>query len=114
MTIDEVIGYEKKCSKRSDAFVGYTTEEHKQLAEWLEELKFIRQWKADIMESFCKYDASSFEEIVHNTRNKAIDEFLDNIYDVSYFVRKSSLISGGYSVATLENIEVIAEQMKTE
>lgn len=74
MTIDEVIGYEKKCSERSDTFVGYTTEEHKQIAEWLEELKFIRQWKADIMEGFCKYDASSFEEIVYNARKKVIDD----------------------------------------
>ena len=79
MTIDEVIGYEKKCSERSDAFVGYTTEEHKQISEWLEELKFIRQWKADIMESFCKYDASSSEEIVHNARNKGIDDFSERI-----------------------------------
>ena len=42
----------------------------------LEELKFIRQWKSDIMDSFCKYDVSSFEELVTNTRNKAIDDFV--------------------------------------
>ena len=111
MTIDEVIGYEKKCSESSNAFAGYTTEEHKQIAEWLEELKFIRQWKADIMECFCKYDASSFEEIVYNVRNRTIDEFMDKIYDESYFVREPKLISGGYSVVTIENIEKIAEQM---
>ena len=35
-------------------------EEHEQLAEWLEELKFIKRWKLDIMDSFCKYDVSSF------------------------------------------------------
>ena len=51
-------------------------EEHEQLAEWLEELKFIRQWKSDIMDEFCKYDVSSFEELVTNTRNKAIDDFV--------------------------------------
>ena len=44
--------------------------------------------------------------------NKAIDEFLNKIYDVSYFVREPKLISGGYSVVTLENIEKIAEQLK--
>ena len=42
----------------------------------LEELKFIRQWKSDIMDEFCKYDVSSFEELVTNTRNKAIDDFV--------------------------------------
>ena len=101
MTIDEVIGYEKKCSERSDAFVGYTTEEHKQISEWLEELKFIRQWKADIMESFCKYDASSFEEIVHNARNKGIDDFSERIIEV-------------YSYLPVSIVRASAEQIKTE
>ena len=51
-------------------------EEHDQIAEWLEELKFLKQWKSDIMDSFCKYDVSSFEELVANTRNKTIDDFV--------------------------------------
>ena len=42
----------------------------------LEELKFIRQWKSDIMDSFCRYDVSSFEELIANARNKAIDDFV--------------------------------------
>lgn len=54
-------------------------EEHEQLAEWLEELKFLKQWKLDIMDSFCKYDVNSFEELVANTRNKAIDDFVKEI-----------------------------------
>lgn len=41
----------------------------------VEELKFIKQWKSDVVEGFCKYDASSLEELVENVRNKAIDEF---------------------------------------
>lgn len=53
--------------------------EHEQLAEWLEELKFIRQWKSDVMEEFCRYDVSSFEELVTNARNKAIDDFVKEI-----------------------------------
>ena len=51
-------------------------EYYEQIAEWLEELKFLKQWKSDIMDSFCKYDVSSFEELVANTRNKAIDDFV--------------------------------------
>ena len=54
-------------------------EEHDQLAEWLEELKFLRQWKSDIMDSFCKYDVSSFEELVANARNKAIDDYMNKL-----------------------------------
>lgn len=42
----------------------------------LEDYKHIKQWKSDIMESFCKYDVNSFEELVTNTRNKAIDDFV--------------------------------------
>ena len=45
----------------------------------LEELKFIKQWKSDIMDSFCRYDVSSFEELVTNTRNKAIDDFVKEV-----------------------------------
>lgn len=51
-------------------------EEHDQIAEWLEDYKHIKQWKSDIMDEFCKYDVSSFEELVTNTRNKAIDDFV--------------------------------------
>ena len=54
-------------------------EEHDQLAEWLEELKFLKQWKSDIMDSFCKYDVSSFEELIANARNKAIDNFVKEV-----------------------------------
>jgi len=43
------------------------------------ELKFLRQWKSDVTEDFCKYDASSVEEIAVHARNKAIDEFAEKI-----------------------------------
>ena len=91
MTLDEAILHAREVAERnrkqykncpSDRTdIRYQTceecaEEHKQLAEWLEELKFIRQWKSDIMDEFCKYDVSSFEELVTNTRNKAIDDFV--------------------------------------
>ena len=42
----------------------------------LEDYKHIKQWKSDVMDGFCKYDASSFEELVTNARNKAIDDFV--------------------------------------
>ena len=51
-------------------------EYHEQIAEWLEDYKHIKQWKSDIMDSFCKYDVSSFEELIANARNKAIDDFV--------------------------------------
>lgn len=41
----------------------------------LEDYKHVKQWKSDIMEEFCKYDVSSFEELVTNAKTKAIDDF---------------------------------------
>ena len=91
MTLDEAITHEKDSAEENymqgmlchanpndDELDGYIENGryHEQLAEWLEELKFIRQWKSDIMDEFCKYDVSSFEELVTNTRNKAIDDFV--------------------------------------
>ena len=43
----------------------------------LEDYKHIKQWKSDVMDGFCRYDASSFEELVINVRNKAIDDFVN-------------------------------------
>lgn len=84
MTIDEVIAEEKelyeimkdKYEKLNVKTCKDRAEEHKQMIEWLEELKAIRQWKADVMGSFCKYDVNSFEELISNARAKAIDEFV--------------------------------------
>ena len=77
MTLDEAMEqfkYDAECN-RADLDLSYA-EDNEQIAEWLEELKFLRQWKSDIMDSFCNYDVNSFEELVTNTRNKAIDDFV--------------------------------------
>ena len=91
MTLDEAIAHEKELAKEIyiEAMLCHANPDdgkldgciergryHERLAEWLEELQFIRQWKSDIMDEFCKYDVSSFEELVTDTRNKAIDDFV--------------------------------------
>ena len=115
MTIDEAIAYEREVANSNKTKATYDdellkrfctskeacikcAEENEQLAEWLEELKFLKQWKSDIMDEFCKYDVSSFEELVANARNKAIDDF------VKEFKRKTPM----------ENclIDELAEQLK--
>ena len=77
MTVDEAIEQFKYDAEgnRADLDLSYA-EDNEQVAEWLEELKHIKQWKSDIMDSFCKYDVSSFEELITNARNKAIDDFV--------------------------------------
>ena len=89
MTLDEAIEYEKESSQHckrmleeiyednlQNKLLTFEVKQHEQLAEWLEDYKHIKQWKSDIMDSFCKYDVSSFEELVTNARNKAIDDFV--------------------------------------
>ena len=88
-----------------------SAEEHEQLAEWLEELKFLKQWKSDIMDSFCKYDVSSFEELVTNARNKAIDDFVKEICKM--IVQSEN--NGNYrfyAVEIKQAIADLAEQLK--
>ena len=89
MTLDEAIEYEKEslqhCKRMleeiyednlENKILKFEVKQHEHLAEWLEDYKHIKQWKSDIMDEFCKYDVSSFEELVTNTRNKAIDDFV--------------------------------------
>ena len=90
MTLDEAIEYEKEslqhCKRMleeiyednlENKILKFEVKQHEHLAEWLEDYKHIKQWKSDIMDSFCRYDVSSFEELVTNARNKAIDDFVN-------------------------------------
>ena len=73
MTLDETITLLKFNNKH---IADLKNDDLQQIAEWLEDYKRIKQWKSDVMEEFCKYDVSSFEELVTNARNKAIDDFV--------------------------------------
>ena len=76
-----------------------------EIKQALEELKAIKQWKSDVMEGFCKYDASSFEEIVVNARAKAIDEFTERL-------KEKYGCLGYIDEIKFEEVDEIAEQMK--
>ena len=107
MMIDEPIEKHKKLkisAERNNDKRGafYSGEEHKQIAEWLEELKFLRQWKSDVMDEFCKYDCNSVEEAMHNGYNKAIDDFVESV---------KNLIADSF-VIRFKDIDEIAEQLK--
>ena len=91
MTLDEAIAHAREVAEEQRKAcdlawvwdnpdnIKKCAEEHDQLAEWLEELKFLKQWKSDIMDSFCKYDVNSFEELVTNVRNKTIDDYMNKL-----------------------------------
>ena len=77
----------------------------------LEDYKHIKQWKSDVMDGFCKYDASSFEELITNARNKAIDDFVKEICKM--IVQSEN--NGNYrfyAVEIKQAIADLAEQLK--
>ena len=122
MTLDEAIAHAREVAEEQRKACGLAwiwdnpdnikkcAEEHDQLADWLEELKFLRQWKSDIMDSFCNYDVNSFEELVTNTRNKAIDDFATKICEVLEEYQT------GFNMVSMANIwhfsRELAEQLK--
>ena len=108
MTLDEAIALLKFNNKH---IADLKNDDLQQIAEWLEELKFLKQWKSDIMDNFCKYDVNSFEELVTNTRNKAIDDFVKEICKM--IVQSEN--NGNYrfyAVEIKQAIADLAEQLK--
>ena len=152
MSIDEVIDKESKIAKENQKIVDtqivfdnvsiselycddaevieehlsnykQCAEYHEQIAEWLEDYKHIKQWKSDIMDSFCKYDVSSFEELIANARNKAIDDFVERLTTylgienaTKYGNKNAEQMRNSYGTfmnyEIAESIEDVAEQLK--
>lgn len=122
MTLDEAIAYASEVAEEQRKAcdlawvwdnpdnIKKCAEEYEQLVEWLEELKFLKQWKSDVMEEFCRYDVSSFEELVANVRNKAIDDFATKICEILEEYQT------GFNMVSMANIwhysREIAEQLK--
>ena len=111
MTIDEAIvkckeitNTDANCPAHCNISCDKCVQESLQLTEWLEELKFLRQWKSDVMDEFCKYDCNSVEEAMHNGYNKAIDDFVEPV---------KNLIADS-SVIRFKDIDEIAEQLKED
>lgn len=115
LRIDEAIAHEKELAEENymqgmlchanpndDELDGYIENGryHEQVAKWLEDYKHIKQWKSDIMDSFYKYDVSSFEELITNERTKAIDDF------------KKEMIRSSLTEREKEYIRYKAEQLK--
>ena len=127
MTLDEAIAHEKELAKEIyiEAMLCHANPDdgkldgciesgryHERIAEWLEELKFIRQWKSDVMDDFCRYDVSSFEELVVNARNKAIDDFVKEICKIIVQLENNGNYRF-YAVEIKQAIADLAEQLKT-
>lgn len=105
----EIDSWGKVCSEYVPKEMCKCAEEHEQLVEWLEDYKRIKQWKSDIMDSFCKYDVSSFEELVTNVRNKTIDDFVKLVKKHDWNIRNRNENAFIYGA-----IDKLAEQLKEQ
>ena len=120
MTLDAAISHEKELAKEVyiEAMLCHANPDdgkldacieggryHEQLATWLEDYKHIKQWKSDIMDSFCKYDVNSFEELVANTRTKALNDFVN-------VCEKQFTTMYGQRYVDMRDIKELAEQLK--
>ena len=132
MTLDEAIEYEKEslqhCKRMleeiyednlENKILKFEVKQHEQLAQWLEDYKHIKQWKSDIMDGFCRYDASSFEELVANARNKAINDFVTKIKKYMETTEQATYIdeinngNDNYSAMTIyDYIDELANELK--
>ena len=107
----EITNADANCPAHCNISCDKCVQESKQLVEWLEDYKHIKQWKSDIMDSFCKYDVSSFEELIANAKNKAIDDFVKEICKM--IVQSEN--NGNYrfyAVEIKQTIANLAEQLK--
>ena len=130
MTLDEAILHAREVAERnrkqykncpSDRTdIRYQTceecaEEHEQLAEWLEELKFIRQWKSDVMDGFCKYDCNSIEEVYKRGYGKALFDIKAKMKEINNVTKPvEGVIENGWGTrfVDLAYINKITEQLK--
>ena len=122
MTLDEAIAKYKEitntdancpihCMRSCDKCV----QESGQLAKWLEELKFIRQWKSDIMDEFCKYDCNSIEEVYKSGYEKALFDIKSKMKEINNATKPiEGVIENGWGTrfVDLAYINKITEQLK--
>ena len=132
MTLDEAIEYEKEslqhCKRMleeiyednlENKILKFEVKQHEHLAEWLEDYKHIKQWKSDVMDGFCRYDASSFEELVANVRNKTVDDFVTKIKKYMEITEQATYIdeinngNDNYSAMTIyDYVDELANELK--
>ena len=113
MDIDEAIAHAREAAERKRRAINFESEdnidddikmnclkcaeEHEQLAEWLEELKELRE-----AEDKFKRNINFFNEINVKVRNQAIDDFKSEVKDL---INNSTVIRH-------KDVDEIAEQLK--
>ena len=106
MSIDEAIrqfNYDAKCN-RADLDLSYA-EDNEQIAEWLEELKSIKDGSIPIIHG--KAELELHDKAI---RNEAIDDFVHKVKEHHYLL-SDVINSTDYGMFTV-GIEQIAEELK--
>ena len=129
MTIDEAIARERQQAKEQRNHIGtwddeYSkkcevyAEEHEQLAEWLEELKELRE-KNETLKALYEGVRKEGNNLLKRERNKAIDDLQNELknhyteYNIDCVLADTSFYSYTTACNYLEDyIDEIAEQLK--
>ena len=133
MTIDEIIAHEKDMAEHIyiEAMLCHANPDdgklderiergkyHEQIVELLEDYKRVKKWKDEVIDEICKYDANSIEELVHNARRKAINEFAERLKDslTSNYKHLLSMDGDGFAWLTTDAVEThidsVTDQLK--
>ena len=94
-------------------------EEHEQLAEWLEELKALREEKSDFQIMAKDIAEGNYEMGMENGYNKAIDDFINKINESNQGHWRVTRYEHGEAVCEtmsydIGTIKLIAEQLKEQ
>ena len=112
MTLDEAIVLLKFNNKH---IADLKNDDLQQLAEWLEELNFLKQWKSDVMDNFCKYDCNSIEEVYKRGYEKALFDIKAKMKEINNVTKPvEGVIENGWGTrfVDLAYINKISEQLK--
>lgn len=116
LSIDEVIARERQQAKKQRSRIGTWGDEysnkkcevyaeyHEQLAEWLEELKVIKDGSIPIIHG--KAELELHDKAI---RNKALDDFVGRLIEE---LSHTTLLKDGYYLANI--IKPLAEQLKEQ
>ena len=128
MTLDETIEYEKEslrhCKRMleeiyednlENKILKFEVKQHEHLAELLEDYKHVKQWKSDVMDSFCKYDCNSIEEVYKSGYKKALFDIKAKMKEINNATKPiEGVIENGWGTrfVDLAYINKISEQLK--
>lgn len=81
----------------------------------LEDYKYVKQWKSDVMDDFCKYDCNSLEEVYKSGYEKALFDIKAKMKEINHATKPvEGVIENGWGTRFVDiaYINKIAEQLK--